>query len=111
MRCMPPTRRRSPKRAIALNPALVDGWRELGDAELEAGRLKEGEAAFRQVVAMDATYGLGYAKLAQVLLEQGRTLEALEAIGEAGSRGGDSVLHRGDPRRHLRRDGAPHRRS
>jgi tetratricopeptide (TPR) repeat protein len=40
-------------------------------------------------VAMDATYGLGYAKLAQVLLEQGRTLEALEAIGEAGSRGGD----------------------
>src|SRR5580698_2839133 len=77
------------KRAIALNPALVDGWRELGDAELEAGRLKEGEAAFRQVVAMDATYGLGYAKLAQVLLEQGRTLEALEAIGEAGSRGGD----------------------
>ena len=77
------------KRAIELNPALVDGWRELGDAELEAGHLKEGEAAFRQVVAMDATYGLGYAKLAQVLLEQGRTLEALEAIGEAGSRGGD----------------------
>jgi tetratricopeptide (TPR) repeat protein len=77
------------KRAIELNPALVDGWRELGDGELEAGRLKEAEAAFRQVVAMDATYGLGYAKLAQVLLEQGRTLEALEAIGEAGSRGGD----------------------
>src|SRR5579871_60570 len=77
------------RRAIELNPALVDGWRELGDAELEAGRLKESEAAFRRVVAMDATYGLGYAKLAQVLLEQGRTLEALEAIGEAGSRGGD----------------------
>jgi tetratricopeptide (TPR) repeat protein len=38
---------------------------------------------------MDATYGLGYAKLAQVLLEQARTLEALEAIGEAGRRGGD----------------------
>jgi tetratricopeptide (TPR) repeat protein len=77
------------KRAIELNPALVDGWRELGDGELEGGKLKEAEAAFRQVVSMDATYGLGYAKLAQVLLEQGRTLEALEAIGEAGSRGGD----------------------
>jgi tetratricopeptide (TPR) repeat protein len=38
---------------------------------------------------MDTTYGLGYAKLAQVLLEQGRTLEALEAIGEAARRGGD----------------------
>jgi tetratricopeptide (TPR) repeat protein len=77
------------RRATQLNPALVDGWRELGDAELEAGALKEAEAAFRQVVAMDATYGLGYAKLAQVLLEQGRTLEALDAIGEAGTRGGD----------------------
>jgi tetratricopeptide (TPR) repeat protein len=77
------------RRATELNPALVDGWRELGDAQLEAGALKEAEAAFRQVVVMDATYGLGYAKLAQVLLEQGRTLEALDAIGEAGSRGGD----------------------
>jgi tetratricopeptide (TPR) repeat protein len=77
------------RRATELNPALVDGWRELGDAELEAGSLKEAEAAFRQVVAMDATYGLGYAKLAQVLLEEGRTLEALDAIGEAGTRGGD----------------------
>jgi tetratricopeptide (TPR) repeat protein len=38
---------------------------------------------------MDSTYGLGSAKLAQVLLEQGRTLEALEAITEAGERGGD----------------------
>ena len=38
---------------------------------------------------MDGTYGLGFAKLAQVLLEQGRTLEALEAITEAGDRGGD----------------------
>jgi tetratricopeptide (TPR) repeat protein len=77
------------RRAIELNPLLVDGWRELGDAELEGGRLKEAEAAFRRVIAMDATYGLGYAKLAQVLLEEGRTLEALEAIGEAGARGGD----------------------
>jgi len=77
------------RRAIELNPVLVDGWRELGDAELEAGHLKEAEAAFRRVIAMDATYGLGYAKLAQVLLEEGRTLEALEAINEAGARGGD----------------------
>jgi tetratricopeptide (TPR) repeat protein len=77
------------RRAIELNPLLVDGWRELGDAELESGHLKEAEAAFRRVIAMDATYGLGYAKLAQVLLEEGRTLEALEAISEAGARGGD----------------------
>jgi len=77
------------KRATEINPTLVDGWRELGDAQLEAGELKEAESAFRRVVAMDTTYGLGYAKLAQVLLEQARTLEALEAIGEAARRGGD----------------------
>jgi tetratricopeptide (TPR) repeat protein len=77
------------KRATALNPYLVDGWRELGDAHLEANDLKNAEAAFRKVVEMDPTYGLGFAKLAQVLLEEGRTLEALEAITEAAERGGD----------------------
>ena len=29
------------QRATELNPTLVDGWRELGDAQLEAGELKE----------------------------------------------------------------------
>ena len=76
-------------KATTLNPYLVDGWRELGDAHLEANDLKNAEKAFRRVVEMDQTYGLGFAKLAQVLLEQGRTLEALEAITEAGARGGD----------------------
>ncbi|HVZ75535.1 MAG TPA: tetratricopeptide repeat protein [Polyangia bacterium] len=76
-------------RAVAINPLLVDGWRELGDAHLEADALRDAETAFRRVVAMDPTYGLGFAKLAQVLLEEGRTLEALEAITEAGERGGD----------------------
>jgi tetratricopeptide (TPR) repeat protein len=77
------------EKATKLNPYLVDGWRELGDGYLEANDLKKAEHAFRRVVEMDATYGLGFAKLAQVLLEQGRTLEALEAISEAGERGGD----------------------
>jgi len=77
------------EKATAINPTLVDGWRELGDAHLEANDLKKAELAFRRVVEMDQTYGLGFAKLAQVLLEQGRTLEALEAITEAGERGGD----------------------
>jgi len=76
-------------RATELNPHLVEAWRELGDAQLEASDLRGAETAFRRVVDMDATYGLGYAKLAQVLLEQGRTLEALEAITTAADRGGD----------------------
>jgi tetratricopeptide (TPR) repeat protein len=77
------------RRATELNPFLVEGWRELGDAHLEAGDLKGAELAFRRVVEMDPTYGLGYAKLAQVLLEQGRSLEALESITSAADRGGD----------------------
>ncbi len=77
------------RRATELDPFLVEGWRELGDAHLEASDLKGAESAFRKVVEMDTTYGLGYAKLAQVLLEQGRTLEALESITAAADRGGD----------------------
>ncbi|HVR61980.1 MAG TPA: tetratricopeptide repeat protein, partial [Polyangia bacterium] len=77
------------RRATTLNPFLVEGWREQGDAHLEAGDLRGAETAFRRVVEIDSTYGLGFAKLAQVLLEQGRTLEALEAISAATERGGD----------------------
>lgn len=77
------------RKATVLNPALVEGWRELGDAELDAGDFRAAERAFRKVVEIDETYGLGFAKLAQVLLEQERTLEALEAIGAAAERGGD----------------------
>ncbi|HEX3694752.1 MAG TPA: tetratricopeptide repeat protein [Polyangia bacterium] len=77
------------RKATVLNPFLVEGWRELGDAYLEASDLRGAETAFRKVVDTDGTYGLGFAKLAQVLLEQGRTLEALEAITTATDRGGD----------------------
>jgi tetratricopeptide (TPR) repeat protein len=77
------------RKATTLNPGLVEGWRELGDAELESGDFRAAERAFRKVVELDETYGLGFAKLAQVLLEQERTLEALEAIGAAADRGGD----------------------
>lgn len=77
------------RKATTLNPGLVEAWRELGDAELESGDFRAAERAFRKVVELDETYGLGFAKLAQVLLEQERTLEALEAIGSAADRGGD----------------------
>lgn len=77
------------RKATTLNPGLVEAWRELGDAELEGGDFRAAERAFRKVVELDETYGLGFAKLAQVLLEQERTLEALEAIGAAADRGGD----------------------
>lgn len=77
------------KRATTQNPMLVEGWRERGEAEIEAGEFSAAERSFRKVVELDPTYGLGFAKLAQVLLEQERTLEALEAIAAAADRGGD----------------------
>ena len=77
------------RRATTQNPMLVEAWRERGEAEIEAGDFSAAERSFRKVVELDPTYGLGFAKLAQVLLEQERTLEALEAIAAAADRGGD----------------------
>jgi tetratricopeptide (TPR) repeat protein len=77
------------RKATTQNPMLVEGWRERGEAEIEAGEFSAAERSFRKVVELDPTYGLGFAKLAQVLLEQERTLEALEAIAAAADRGGD----------------------
>jgi tetratricopeptide (TPR) repeat protein len=77
------------ERAAELNPALVEAWRELGDALLESRQAVKAEEAYRKALARDGTYGFALAKLAQALLEQGRTLEALDAITAATERGGD----------------------
>ena len=80
------------RRATELNPALIDGWRELGDAFLEARQAVHAEEAFREAIRRDGSFATGFAKLAQALLEQGRTREALEAIVSAQERGGDSFF-------------------
>jgi tetratricopeptide (TPR) repeat protein len=77
------------QKAAELNPALVEAWRELGDAYLEGRQAVKAEEAYRKAIARDSTYGFGLAKLGQALLEQGRTLEALDAINAATERGGD----------------------
>ena len=80
------------RRATELNPALIDGWRELGDAYLESRQAVRAEEAFREAIRRDGSFATGYAKLAQALLEQGRTREALEATLSAQERGGDSFF-------------------
>ncbi len=77
------------QRATTLNPVLVDAWREMGDAYLEARQASRAEEAFRKALECDPSFALGFAKLAQALLEQGRTRDALEAISAASDRGGD----------------------
>jgi tetratricopeptide (TPR) repeat protein len=80
------------RRATELNPALIDSWRELGDAYLEARQAVRAEEAFREAIRRDGSFATGFAKLAQSLLEQGRTSEALDAIVSAQERGGDSFF-------------------
>jgi tetratricopeptide (TPR) repeat protein len=80
------------RRAAELNPALIDGWREMGDAYLEARQAARAEEAFREAIRRDGSFATGFAKLAQALLEQGRTSEALDAIVSAQERGGDSFF-------------------
>jgi tetratricopeptide (TPR) repeat protein len=80
------------RRATELNPALVDGWRELGDAYLEARQAGKAEAAYREALARDESYALARAKLAQALLEQSRSREALEMALSAEDRGGDAFM-------------------
>jgi tetratricopeptide (TPR) repeat protein len=80
------------RRATELNPALIDGWRELGDACLEARQAVRAEEAFREAIRRDGSFATGFAKLAQALLEQGRTREALDATLAAQERGGDSFF-------------------
>jgi tetratricopeptide (TPR) repeat protein len=80
------------RRATELNPALIDGWRELGDAYMEARQSAQAEAAFRAALARDESYALARAKLAQALLDQGRAREALEMALAAEDRGGDAFM-------------------
>ena len=80
------------RRATEINPALVDGWRELGDAYIEARQFEKAEAAFREALSRDEGYALARAKLAQALLDQGRSREALEMALSAEDRGGDAFM-------------------
>jgi tetratricopeptide (TPR) repeat protein len=80
------------RRATELNPALVDGWRELGDAYMESRQAGKAEAAYREALARDDSYALARAKLAQALLEQGRSREALDMAMSAEDRGGDAFM-------------------
>ncbi len=77
------------EKATVANPAMMEGWRELGEAHLESRQSVKAEAALRELCRRDETNGLALAKLAQALLEQGRMLEALDAVGLASDRGGD----------------------
>jgi tetratricopeptide (TPR) repeat protein len=59
---------------------------------MEARQAGKAEAAYREALVRDESYALARAKLAQALLEQGRSREALEMALAAEDRGGDAFL-------------------
>ena len=80
------------RRATELNPALVDGWRELGDAYMEAGSRARPRLPIVRPWRATKAMLLARAKLAQALLDQGRSREALDMAMSAEDRGGDAFM-------------------
>ncbi len=69
------------KRLLELQPADVQAWIELGDAQAVLGRPAEAEQSFRKAHGLDAAGGHGARALAQHLQAQGRSAEVLEITG------------------------------
>ena len=58
-------------------------WSNLGNALTATGRLDEAERAYRNAIALDATFGVAWFNLGKLLLHRGRPLEAAEALEQA----------------------------
>lgn len=76
------------KTALTLWPRSFGGLMGLGNSRYALGDLKGAEEAFRAAVRYHPDRGAAYNNLAQVLFEQGRREEALEAAKKAVSLGG-----------------------
>jgi tetratricopeptide (TPR) repeat protein len=69
--------------ALAKNPACWVGYNDLGVAQLNAGRVDEAMATFRQAIAVNPRNDDGYFDLGNALLQKGRNDEALENYAKA----------------------------
>jgi tetratricopeptide (TPR) repeat protein len=74
--------------ALGLWPHSLGGLIGLGNARYALGDLEGAEEAFRMAVRYHSDHGVAYNNLAQVLFEQGRREDALEAAKKAVSLGG-----------------------
>ena len=74
--------------ALSLWPRSLGGLIGLGNSRYALGDLEGAEDAFRVAVRYHSDHGAAYNNLAQVLFEQGRREEALEAAKKAVSLGG-----------------------
>ncbi len=76
------------KTALARWPENLAAIMGLGNSYYALGDLKNAESAFRKATYLHSGAGSAYNNLAQILLEQGRKQEALEAAQKAVSIGG-----------------------
>jgi arylsulfatase A-like enzyme/Flp pilus assembly protein TadD len=80
------------EKAIELRPEDPENhWRH-GTVALKAGDKKTAESDFRQSVAHDPTFEEGRLALARLLSETGRSAEAVELLGGAGSASAKAAL-------------------
>ena len=71
------------RRALQLKPDHADLHYQLGVIKMYQGQWLPAEAAYRQAISMNVGKGAYHADLAEVLLEQGRMIEARQAATQA----------------------------
>lgn len=77
------------RRAVELEPELVEAWLQLGDLLLDdSGSLDEAEAAFRRAVELAPDNPVGHLRLGSLLLRRGHTDDALASVRRAGELAG-----------------------
>jgi hypothetical protein len=89
--------------ALSRWPNNLAAYMGLGVCRYRLGRLKSAEAVFREAAARFPKDGAPYNNLAQVLMDQGRKAEALEAVKKAIECGGPLKARFEDTLREIRR--------
>jgi serine/threonine-protein kinase len=78
-------------RALALDPASADAWRELGAAYEQLRRYDEAEATYRRAIELRPGYWAGHNYLGVLLLRRGRFSEAEGELRRAASLAPDNT--------------------
>lgn len=89
--------------ALSRWPNNLAAYMGLGVCRYELGQLKSAEAVFREAAVRFPHDGAPYNNLAQVLMDQGRKAEALDAVKKAIERGGPLKAQFEDTLREIRR--------
>lgn len=76
------------RKAVALAPAFVPAWLNLGNLYEDQGRAAEARAAYAQVLAIDPGNGRAQARIAAIAVFEGRAAHAVPVLRETLARPG-----------------------